>query len=140
MRNLPRVDPYFLAGLAAAVVAGGVYFGPTGRSADAERLVVAIEDSVVQRLTRQGIAQILGDESAPATIVEFVDYQCPACGLAHAATWPWLDSITAQGRVRYIVADFPVGRYVNALPAAVVAHCVAGHGGRAFWRLRDQLL
>jgi protein-disulfide isomerase len=46
---------------------------------------------------------ILGSKSAPLTIVEFTDYQCPFCRQFHLATFPEIrKKYVDTGKVRYI--------------------------------------
>src|SRR5512143_1839545 len=50
--------------------------------------------------------KVLGSESAPVTIVEFTDMQCPYCGLFSRTTFPALrKQYIDQGKVRFISRD-----------------------------------
>jgi protein-disulfide isomerase len=81
----------------------------------------------------------LGSASAPVTIVEFMDYQCPFCQNFARETFPQLEArYIATGKVRYVARDFPLPRHERARPAAVAAAC-AGEQGR-FWEMHDALL
>src|SRR4051812_34783976 len=77
-----------------------------------------------------------GPESAKVTIVEFSDFQCPACRFAE----PPLRQIMSmyQGDVRLIFKHFPLERiHEYARMGAVSAEC-AGRQGK-FWELHDLL-
>lgn len=67
-----------------------------------------------------------GDASAPVTIVEFTDFQCPACAAMH----PVLDEVlTSYGnKVRLVVRDFPLNQHENARKAAEAANAANAQG------------
>jgi protein-disulfide isomerase len=78
----------------------------------------------------------VGSASAPVTIEEFGDYQCPPCG----AVYPELEKIREDygDRVRLIYRHYPVTRlHRNALAAAHAAEA-AGLQGK-FWEMHGQL-
>jgi protein-disulfide isomerase len=48
----------------------------------------------------------LGSMSAPVTMVEYGDYQCPFCDLFYLNTWPALKSeYVGTGKVRFLFQD-----------------------------------
>lgn len=67
-----------------------------------------------------------GEITAPVTIVEFTDFQCPACAAMH----PVLDEvIKAYGnKVRFVVRDFPLTMHANARKAAEAANAAHAQG------------
>jgi predicted DsbA family dithiol-disulfide isomerase len=75
----------------------------------------------------------IGNKSAPVTIVEFSDFQCPYCGRAE----PILKQIREKygDKVRLIYMDFPLGIHDHAIDAASAGRC-AGEQGK-FWQLHD---
>jgi len=80
-------------------------------------------------------AMTKGPTDAPVTIVEFSDYQCPACRRAQQALSVVLGEFA--GRVRLVYKDFPLRFHAGAEPAAVAARCAAEHG--RFWEYHDFL-
>lgn len=82
---------------------------------------------------------IRGAATAPITIVEFSDYQCPFCGQFVAQSYPELyDRYIATGRVRYVLRDFPLMPiHPFAFKAAEAAHCASDQG--QYWRMHDRL-
>lgn len=67
-----------------------------------------------------------GDLNAPVTIVEFTDFQCPACG----AMYPVLED-ALQGyekSVRLVVRDFPLAVHANSRKAAEAADAANAQG------------
>jgi len=67
-----------------------------------------------------------GDVNAPVTIVEFTDFQCPACGAMH----PVLEEVLKSygNRVRFVVRDFPLVQHENAAKAAEAADAANAQG------------
>ncbi|HZU26566.1 MAG TPA: thioredoxin domain-containing protein [Bryobacteraceae bacterium] len=81
--------------------------------------------------------QMLGNKSAPLTIVEFTDYQCPFCQRFHTATFPELKkNYIDTGKVRFYSRDLPLDSiHANAMRAAEAGRCAADQG--KFWELRN---
>lgn len=81
----------------------------------------------------------LGRATAPLTMVEFTDYQCPYCRRFQAEVWPKLKrNYIDTGKLRYIARDLPLEMHASAAPAAEAAHCAAEQGG--FWEMHAALL
>jgi protein-disulfide isomerase len=78
---------------------------------------------------------IRGNPSAPVTIVEFSDFQCPFCSRAR----PTVNRVReAYGdRVRVIFRNFPLQMHAEAQKAGEAAAC-AGEQGK-FWEMHDRL-
>ena len=74
-------------------------------------------------------------ESARITLVEFGDYQCPACGAAH----PVLKQLLAKygDHVNLVFRNFPLTQHKNAYLAAEAAEA-AGEQGK-YWPMHDLL-
>lgn len=77
-----------------------------------------------------GWMPVSGSESASLLLVEFSDYQCPFCARHALVTYPELErDFVATGRLRYVVADFPLAAmHPEAMKAAEAAHCAADQG------------
>jgi len=79
---------------------------------------------------------VQGPPTAPATLVEYGDYECPFCGQAY----PIVKAVQARlgPRMRYVFRHFPLSEiHPRALQAAEVAEA-AGAQGR-FWQMHDLL-
>ena len=76
-----------------------------------------------------------GPATAPVTIYEWSDYECPFCQRAqevlHRLQGEFPDT------VRFVFKDFPLRSHPNALPAAIAARC-AGAQAR-YWEYHDLL-
>jgi protein-disulfide isomerase len=67
-----------------------------------------------------------GDANAPVTIVEFTDFQCPACAAMH----PVLEEVLKSygNKVRFVVRDFPLEQHEHARKAAEAANAAHAQG------------
>jgi protein-disulfide isomerase len=88
------------------------------------------------RLHMEG-APMLGSKTAPITMVEFTDYQCPFCQRYHMQVYSELKkAFIDTGKVRYYSRDLPIDQiHPNAMRAAQAARCAGDQG--EFWTLRD---
>jgi len=80
--------------------------------------------------------RVLGPANAKITIVEFSDFECPACRIAE----PPLRSIFKlyDGKVRLVFKHFPLERmHRHARAGAIAAEC-AGRQGK-FWEFHHEL-
>jgi protein-disulfide isomerase len=78
----------------------------------------------VGSVANQGI--VIGEASAPVTIVEFTDYQCPFCGKFASETLPVIyEKYISTGKVRLVVRDFPLDMHPNAQQYALASQCAA---------------
>lgn len=136
-RRLP-VDPYFLVGTLSVLVIGGAVLLRAGPPA--ARGPTALPPGLVQALDGLGVGRSLGPADAPVHVVELSDYECPACAASHPSTWASVRRHAASGAVRYTLYDLPLPGHRNAVPAAVVAHCVAEDGDARFWAFRARAL
>ena len=79
-----------------------------------------------------------GPKDAPITIVEFSDFQCPACRQAFTG----LDKLLGkyEGKVKFVYRDFPLlGKHPNAMPAAIAANCALAQGMDKYWAYNHAL-
>lgn len=84
--------------------------------------------------------QMLGSEKAPMTVVEFADYQCPACRGFHLEVFDKLKKdYIDTGKLRFYTRDLP---FNDAKPddmrATEAARC-AGEQGK-YWEMRDVMI
>ncbi len=80
---------------------------------------------------------ISGPVEAPATLVEFGDYECPYCGRAHRGIIRLRDE-RLPGQLRYVFRHLPHPRiHPHAQLAAEAAEAAAAQG--KFWEMHDWL-
>lgn len=80
---------------------------------------------------------VLGSPSAPVTIVEFGDYQCPFCARFYKEVEPKLrDEYIKTGKAKMVYRDFAfLG--AESQGAALASQCAAEQG--KFWAYHDKL-
>lgn len=72
-----------------------------------------------------------GPKTAPVTIVEFGDLQCPACKAAQ----PGIEAlIAAEPGARFVFQNFPLEMHNWAAKGAAYADCVGQASNEAFWK------
>ena len=77
-----------------------------------------------------------GDKSAPCTLVEYGDYQCPSCGQAY----PIVKRLQKHfgKRLSFVFRNFPLTQlHPYAEPAAETAEFAGSH--EKFWQMHDLL-
>jgi protein-disulfide isomerase len=140
---VPRVPPLLLAAL--GLLAGCVTqpAAPPMTAAQADAILAELRD--IKRLLgdRAPAAEaepakvrladvapnVIGAATAPVTLIEFTDYQCPFCRRFHERSWPELKRrYVDTGRVRLVVRDLPLEFHGQALPAAIAARCAGEQG------------
>lgn len=105
-----------IIGVAAGT--GAVDFSPTKTSVD----------------TTKG-SPVLGLESAPVTIIEFGDYQCPYCQKWNQNTKPMLEQEYIEtGKVKLVYIDFPIVG-ADSLDAHASSYCADEQG--LYWQYHD---
>lgn len=85
---------------------------------------------------------VLGPVSAPVTIIEFADFECPYCARAFNEI-ETLATTTYKDKVRLVWKNFPLGVHAWAEQAAIAAECARQQNPGAFWEFarnfyRDQ--
>jgi protein-disulfide isomerase len=79
-----------------------------------------------------------GNPEAPLVVVEFTDFQCPACKRHALETQPELDSTFVDtGRVLWVAKHSPLKMHARAPVAAAAAECAGDQG--QFWEMRHAL-
>lgn len=72
-----------------------------------------------------------GNRNAKVTLIEYGDYQCPAC----AAYYPIVKKAVSdyQDKILFVFRNFPLSQHPNALPAASAAEAAGAQG--KFWEM-----
>jgi protein-disulfide isomerase len=84
-------------------------------------------------------APMLGRANAPVTIVEFSEFECPACQRFSVGFLPRLKKeFIDTGKVRFVFLDLPIEKaHPQSRKAAEAAQCAAEQG--KFWEMHDLL-
>ena len=79
---------------------------------------------------------IVGDEDAPVVLVEYGDYECPHCAMAHPVTKQLLGHF--GDKLAFTFRHFPMTEvHPNAGRAAETAEFAGAHG--LFWQMHDAI-
>jgi protein-disulfide isomerase len=80
-------------------------------------------------------APSLGPSDAPVTVIEFSDYQCPACRSTHLV----VNEVRAAygDKLQWIYKEYPLKRHKEAFKAAEASHCAQDQG--KFWEYQEQM-
>jgi protein-disulfide isomerase len=128
-----RSQTPFYVGLAAIAVLG---IALIGWMASRPKQGVTTVDPNLPPAQAEGY--LLGNPNAPVTIVEFADFECPACGQFATITEPDVRARlinTGQANLRFY--DYPLPMHKNTWPASNAAACAADQG--KFWEYHDLL-
>ncbi len=81
---------------------------------------------------------LMGNPDAPVKVIEFADFECPACGQFFTLTEPDVRTRLVQtGEVSYRFFDFPLEAHRNTWQASNAAACANEQG--KFWEMHDQI-
>ena len=80
----------------------------------------------------------LGKADAPVRVIEFADFECPACEQFFSITEPDVRTrLVETGIISYTFMDFPLPMHANTWPASNAAACANEQG--KFWEMHDAL-
>jgi len=81
------------------------------------------------------VAHVRGNPTAPVTLEEFADFQCPPCGQFA----PFAEELLKEydSRLRIVFRNFPLPAHEHAREAALAAEA-AGFQGK-FWEMHDTI-
>lgn len=134
-----ELSPALAILISGFVIAGTIVFlhvMPVGTVADAD--AGALPANVNVPAPNSG-DHIVGSLSAPITLVEYSDFQCPYCRLVY----PTLKQLVEEsnGQVAWVHRNFPLDSiHPQAMPAALAAECIAEQLGQSgFWKFADAI-
>lgn len=121
--------------------AGYLLWGSQAEAAAAQKAQPTSAAAQQQEVKRYDVSEdddpVYGPDSAPVTIIEFSDYECPYCSRWHSEVFLKLREEYGK-KVRVIYRDFPlISIHGEALPAAIAANCANEQG--AYWKYHDLL-
>jgi protein-disulfide isomerase len=124
----------FMLGMATVVVIGAVAIATLVTKKGRQPLTEI--DMVGQPSQARGY--VFGDTTAPVQIIEFADFECPACGQFAALTEPDVRSRLVQTKQAYVrFFDYPLPMHRNTWDASHAAACADEQG--KFWQMHDTL-
>ncbi len=74
---------------------------------------------------------VRGSATAPVTLIEYSDYQCPAC----ETYYPLVEKLwqESSSTLRLVYRNFPLPQHANAIPSALAAEAAANQG--KYWQM-----
>lgn len=79
-----------------------------------------------------------GAATAPVTLVEYGDYECPYCGSAFAIVQKIQKQMGKE--LRFVFRNFPLSQaHPHAAHAAIAAEVAGSKSAKAFWAMHDTL-
>jgi len=133
MAGQQQLKTFYIALGAVAVIGVGLIFMARTKSGGSS---LPVEVPAAAAAAFDG--HVLGSDSAPVTIIEYADFECPACAQFAVLTAPDVKTrLVATGEVRWIFRDFPLDGHRNSPTAHHAAQCADEQG--KFWEMHDQL-
>ena len=121
---------YIILGIVALVGIAVVTVIMRGGSGASEP--VDLGELADRELVELARGEVYGNPSAPITIMEFGDYQCPSCRIFAQTVKPQIDLAYIQsGQARLVFHDFPLPQFQHSFLAARAVRC-GGEQGRYF--------
>jgi protein-disulfide isomerase len=74
---------------------------------------------------------VYGPADAPVTIIEYSDFQCPACEMYHFVIEKLLASSTYP--IRFVYRNFPLSQHANAIPSVLASEAADQQG--KYWEM-----
>jgi protein-disulfide isomerase len=129
----------FIAGLVAIAAAGGGFIWWKSQHTAPEVTTLSSPSVADAELAKQARGYTIGSPDAKVELIEFADFECPACGHYATITEPDVrKNLVATGQIRYTFFDFPLlNVHKNTIPAAMSAACADDQG--KFWEMHDAL-
>ena len=129
MDTQKRIIVWFSAALVVAIAGIGAYQIATQPLAELPRKDGAMNLPLDQTDWTKG------SKTPKVTLVEYSDFQCPACG----AYYPLVEELFAEykDRISFTYRHFPLPQHQNALPAAYASEAAGAQG--KFWEMADML-
>ncbi len=144
--------PFYIVAGVLVIVGGALVFTFLAAQGNDPVTAVADEDGVVTESAFVADADFSfpaergadgfyfkGDPDAPVTVVEYADYQCPAC--ANFTNSTLYDQLTTDyittGQALFIFRDFPLSQFPNSPTASQAAYCAGEQG--YFWAMHGEI-
>lgn len=129
----PNRTYLILGGTAILLIAAFLLLSGRSATGATEPVEISTEPADLQKAV--GIK--MGADGAPVTLIEFADFQCPACGQFSMFIHPLIkERLVDRNIVQMVRYDYPiVSLHPNAFLAARAARCANDQG--KFWEFHD---
>jgi protein-disulfide isomerase len=124
----------FLGAIVAIAIIGAAAIGYKATRPTNQPAATAVDPN----LAREAEGYLLGDSTAPVQILEFADYECPACAQFATVTAPDVRKrLVETGQASYRFFDFPLRQHRNSRAASNAAACADDQG--KYWPMHDRI-
>ncbi|MFA5934523.1 MAG: DsbA family protein [Candidatus Paceibacterota bacterium] len=128
--------------LAGFLIAGGIYM--TNNKGGVANVDNGGDGAKKTEITIKPVGKddnVLGSVSAPITIVEFSDTECPFCKRFHTTMHSIVDTYGKDGKVAWVYRHFPLDSLHQKTRKEAEAVECAGDlgGGEAYWKVLDSI-
>lgn len=120
-------------GVATLAIVIGATFLVGGKSTSTTETKTLTEDQT-KKLIRED-SYVKGSKDAKVTLVEFGDFQCPACGAVHPIVGQLLTEY--KDKVAFVFREYPLPLHQNSKVAAYAAEAAGAQG--KFYDMYDAL-
>lgn len=130
--------------ISGMIIAGTVYFraiGNSDTSAPQTKATIVKSEGLENMNPITDTDHILGDPNALVKIVEYSDFECPACKLFQKIMTRVMEDYGKSGKVAWVYRQFPIDLLhpLNARKEAVASECAAELGGNdSFWKFANR--
>ncbi len=116
--------------ITVAILVGGIFLLSKGGNSSQQNTPAANPKLLVREDSYQ-----TSSTSAQVTIVEFGDYECPACGQVNPVIKQLIKDY--QDKINFVFRNYPLPQHKNASVAALAAEAAGAQG--KFWEMHDKL-
>lgn len=120
-----------MLGIALLVLAGGVFL--LFSSPSPEEASKPVDSNSLLREK----SHMTGSLDAKVTVVEFGDYQCPACAAIESTVEQMIAKYSGNKDFNFVFRNFPLAQHRNAKIAAEAAESAGAQG--KFWEMHNML-
>jgi protein-disulfide isomerase len=133
-RGKPGGRFYALLALIAVLGMGALGYAATRGDSAGDAPPRAVDPA----LAAQAEGHLMGSPDAPVKIVEFADFECPACAQFATVTEPDVRTrLVETGQASFRFYDYPLDQHRNSYPASHAAACGEEQG--KFWEMHDRI-
>lgn len=83
------------------------------------------------------LSHMTGKKEAKVNVVEFGDYQCPACAYASPIVKQLIEAYKDDPNVNFVFRNFPLPQHSNAMVSAEAAEAAGAQG--KFWEMHSMI-
>lgn len=135
--------------LAGVIIALAIIFTSPGKSAPATNIASDSQintSNIVAPITSSD--HLLGSSSAPITVVEYSDLECPYCKIFQKTMNQLMDAYSKDGKVAWVYRHFPIYKSVGGQPPlhsksgkeSEATYCASELGGNdKFWAYINEI-